>query len=182
MSSGNNSNSPAVTTVRTESTKIIIDKIKSETFNKDVGCANSFVPATFNNPTLSNSTHVYTSPSVNIKSTVRSNASPIIDKLRISMLDHSATKVIITKSTFKYGLIILVSLLLMAFLIFIFVVGALNVHNCQLNPQIPIYLLVMGLMGAIRVLLFFSCPFSYSKSVAGKFTKRPPLNFLLFNK
>jgi uncharacterized protein YhhL (DUF1145 family) len=74
----------------------------------------------------------------------------------------------VTQATIKYGVILLSTLLLVAFLVFISVVGVVHVGACPLSPNIPVYLLVMGFMGALRILLFYSCPFSYSKSVAGK--------------
>lgn len=85
----------------------------------------------------------------------------------INMFDQSLEKIILTKATIKYGLILLNTVLLVAFLVFISVVGAMNLDLCPLSPNIPIYLMVMGFMGTLRILLFYSCPFNYSKSIAG---------------
>lgn len=85
-----------------------------------------------------------------------------------NVLNQSLTKIVLTRSTIKYGLILIITLVIVFFLMFIFVTGALNLYNCELNPKIPIYLLVMGFMGNLRILLFYSCPFSFSKSIASK--------------
>lgn len=179
------------TDVKQKSSKIIIEEIKSETFNRDVGSANSFFRNRYMDPsdledstkTCPNSSNVsqiandikilrrLEKPDNNLSLTniskdfstqiYEEKSTPII------MLDHSLTKVFITKSTFKYGLILLITLGLISFLMFIFVIGAINVNECPLSPNIPLYLLVMGLMGILRIVLFYSCPFSYSKSVGG---------------
>lgn len=89
----------------------------------------------------------------------------------INMFDHSFLEnIILTKATIKYGLILVNTVLLVAFLVFISVVGAVHLGTCPLSPNVPIYLMVMGFMGTLRLLLFYSCPYNYSNSIAGELT------------
>ncbi len=150
-----------------KSTSETIDKIKTETFNKNVGSASSFLPT----PPNHTSSQIFNRPIFNCKDKNYPKKSPIIVQPDIAILDQSATKLIINRSTVKYSLILLITIMLSTFLVFIFIVGAMNIQNCRLNPKIPIYLLVVGLMGFLRLLLFYSCPFSYSKSTAGNILK-----------
>lgn len=89
----------------------------------------------------------------------------------INLFDHSFLRtIILTKATIKYGLILVNTVLLVAFLVFVSVVGAVHLGTCPLSPNVPIYLMVMGFMGTLRILLFYSCPFNHSNSIAGELT------------
>lgn len=75
-------------------------------------------------------------------------------------------------STLKYALIALTALGLLASFIYLLVIGVLNQHTCvdtgADETSLSTYLIVMGCVGCLRLLTFFSCPFDYSKSILSK--------------
>ena len=88
------------------------------------------------------------------------------------LFDQSLHNIEITIATLKYGLVAVLTLILTLFLILIFVIGALNLTNCAMNKtNTPLYLMVMGFFGVLRLLLFYACPYSYSKSIGFKIYK-----------
>ena len=73
-------------------------------------------------------------------------------------------------STLKYLAILIVVLTLIASFLFFLIIALINFNTCSIenNADIPIYLITLGLVGIMRVFLFFSCPYSYSESLAFK--------------
>jgi hypothetical protein len=83
--------------------------------------------------------------------------------------DFSINNVFFSYSTLKYSLILLIILGLCAGFIFLFIIGVLHSkRNCTNEENIAIYLLVMGSCGLVRILIFFSCPYNYSRSILVK--------------
>ena len=183
------------------SASINIERIKAKQLSEDVGSAQSYFTSKFtqNSLNINESSLQLDKPfrseisipnyvvkeansNVNKEAFLNYNISSIVieakDEKMIHLFNQSLiNKIVLTKSTFKYGFIMIASILLIFFLLFIFILGAVNIDNCPLSPNIPVYLLLMGFMSSLRIILFYTCPFSYSKSVAGKLNKN--LSFIL---
>ena len=87
---------------------------------------------------------------------------------KVHLHDPTINNVFLSLSTLKYAIIALITLCLLGSFLFLFVIGVLYISDCADDPNIPVYLLVLGGAGLIRVFLFYACPFSYSDSTITK--------------
>ena len=96
------------------------------------------------------------------------------------LFDQSLHNIEITIATLKYGLVAFSTLILTIFLLIIFVIGAINLTNCAMNKtNTPLYLMLMGFFGVLRLFLFYACPYSYSKSIGYKIYKNVAKKLLI---
>lgn len=181
----NTNSNDAIRGSKISSASINIERIKKKKLNEDVGSAQSYLTSKFTQESLnvnesatrkkslpqSKSTLKGAESSVN-NNVINHNSSVIIETKEEKMVhlfdQFLINKIVLTKSTFKYGFIMVSTILLMCFLLFVFILGAVNIYNCPSSPNIPVYLLIIGFMSSLRIILFYTCPFSYSKSVGGK--------------
>lgn len=82
------------------------------------------------------------------------------------LFDPSINNDYCTQATFKYLFLFLTtSGLIISFSYMFFV----SVYYCSyLSSNLSLYLLLMGLSGLLRIIIFYSCPFDYSKSILNK--------------
>lgn len=82
--------------------------------------------------------------------------------------DPSINANTISMSTLKYAIIAIVSLTILATFVFFVIVGVFTMDKCPFNQNLPIYLLLLGLAGILRLFLCYTCSYSFSKSVLVK--------------
>ena len=87
--------------------------------------------------------------------------------IRINKKDH-VNRIAISIITFKYAFILLVTIILICYLFFLFMIGITNLNLCSEENKSAIYLVVIGFIGILRIVLFYSCPFNFSESILKK--------------
>lgn len=87
--------------------------------------------------------------------------------IRINKKDH-VNRIAISIITFKYAFILLVTISLISYLFFLFMIGIINLNLCSEENKSAIYLVVIGFIGILRIVLFYSCPFNFSESILKK--------------
>ena len=178
-----------------------IQAIKSDTYTNNVGTVNDFLNnvlksyvSEYNTPNNSNEFVAITNEpklqlpnkcviisienfnlenKINICPSLDNDTEPKLSSFqkRYSTVIENTFKIVITFSTFKYLIVFILLIVVLSFLMYIFTIGTININNCPLEDNIPIYLLVLGISGLIRILLLLVCPFSYSKSIPKKIYK-----------
>lgn len=88
-------------------------------------------------------------------------------KLRSHVHDPKINTVI-TSSTLKYACMALMSMIAICAYVSFIAIGTLGLEYCGKYKKIPTYLLAFGIVGIVQIFLYFSCPFSYSKSIVAK--------------
>jgi hypothetical protein len=81
---------------------------------------------------------------------------------------YKSKEVIIKPTAIKYLIVVILTIMAIVSFFFMLTIGLLNLNKCPLEPNIPIYLFFMGMLGVTRIFIFYTCPFSYSKSLALK--------------
>ena len=72
-------------------------------------------------------------------------------------------------STLKYSIVFFLTLSLIISFSYLSVIAIVHFKSCSVeNTDIPIYLIVFGSIGIIRIFLFYACPYSYAESLVFK--------------
>jgi hypothetical protein len=82
--------------------------------------------------------------------------------------DPSINNVYVSMATIKYAFIALATLGLLGMFLFFVIIGLITLNKCVLNQHLPIYLIVLGFSGITRIILSYTCSYSFSKSILVK--------------
>ena len=89
-------------------------------------------------------------------------------KKKLNPHDPSINNVTLTCSTLKYTILAVCTLGTLALFIFFIIVGLVTINRCSINQHLPIYLIILGFTGITRIILFYTCSYSFSKSILVK--------------